>query len=314
MLKYIVRRILMLIPVLFLVSVIIFSVIHLIPGDPVGIMLGTSATPAARAALIKELGLDKPLPVQYVDWVWNIMHGSFGRSVLSQSNISDLIVQALPATLILVSAAMLITIAISIPAGVYSAIKRDSKAGTAILIFSQVGVSVPNFVWAISFILIFAVALRLFPAYGYSQSLGDPLRSIQYLTLPALSLALTLIAFATSVVRSSVLDTLKQDFVRTAYAKGLQNRVVILKHVLRNSMIPAVTVLGLQFGSLLAGAVVIEEVFAWPGIGRLLVESIFDRDYPTVQACALVIAGIFLLVNLIVDVVYSYLNPKIHYE
>mgnify|MGYP001615267188 CR=1 FL=1 len=312
-----VRRLLYVIPVILLLTVLVFSMIHLLPGDPADILLsgeGGAEDPVVRATLMKELGLDQPLPVQYGIWLWRALHGNFGKSVYSQQDVFGLIFQRFPATLLLAFSAMFVSILIAIPAGIISAVKRQKPADYAAMIFALLGVSLPEFWFGIMLILTFSLWLHWLPSMGYVSPLEDFFGSIKVLIMPSVALGLHLAGVVTRMTRSSMLDELGQDYVRTARSKGLTERTVVFVHALKNALIPTVTVIGLQFGSILGGTIVIEVVFSWPGLGQLLVEGILTRDYLVVQAAVLFISILFVFVNLLVDFIYTILNPRVALE
>ncbi len=314
MIIYLAKRITYLIPVIFLLSIFVFAMLHLLPGNPADIMMSGQLTvedPAMRTALMKELGLDKPIPVQYGMWLWRALHGNFGRSVYSQVEVSTLILSRFPATLFLAFSAMIISILIALPAGIISAVKRQKLADYGAMTFALLGVSIPQFWFGIMLILTFSLWLPWLPSMGYVSPLEDFLGSLKYLLLPSTALGLRMAGLVTRMTRSSMLDELGQDYVRTARAKGLPERTVVLVHTLKNALIPTVTVVGLQFGTILGGTVVIEIVFGWPGVGQLLIESIMSRDYMVVQGAILFISCSFVLVNFLVDFIYTILNPRL---
>jgi peptide/nickel transport system permease protein len=311
--RYILRRLVIMIPVAFLASVMLFLLLKLTPGDPVQVMLGERATAQNHEALRHELGLDQPYPLQYLRWVGHVLEGDFGKSIRNGGPVKDEILARLPATIQLGLAALVISIAIALPLGIVSAVFRRSPVGFFATVFSQVGVAVPGFFVGLVLIYVFALSLRWFPPGSYTAFTDDPSQWLRRLVLPALTLSLFGAATQTRFIRSGLLDTLHQDYIRTARAKGFNETAVILKHALRNALIPSVTLLGLQIGAILEGAFIVETVFAWPGIGRLAVDSLGARDYPIVQAVVLLAVFVFLLANLLVDVAYAYLDPRISY-
>ena len=296
--------------ILLCVSAITFSLMHLVPGDPAQIIAekkyGEEVTTATVELVRKEMGLDRPIFIQYFSWLRGIFQGDFGESFRTGLPVWDEIMNRLPATAELALAAILVSLIIAIPVGVISAVKQYSLLDNASMIGAMVGVSMPNFWLGLLLILLFSVHLEWLPVFGRGE--------LKHLILPALTLGTGMAAITTRLTRSSILEVLKQDYVRTARAKGLTETVVINSHVLKNSLIPVVTVVGLQFGALLEGAVVVEVIFAWPGIGRLLYDSIFARDYPVIQGCVFIIAMIYVTVNLLVDISYAWLDPRIRYE
>ncbi len=312
MLNYILKRIILLIPVLFLVSIISFSILYIIPGDPAQTILtgpGGGADPKAVEEFRIQMGLDKPLYIQYIRWLNNILHGNFGYSYLTKQPVIDPILSRFQATLKLAIASMILSLIISIPIGIISAIKQYSVIDNISMIGALLGVSMPNFWQGLLLILLFAVYLGWFPVAGYGAH-GD----LEHLLLPAITLGTSSAAITTRLMRSSMLETLGQDYIQAARAKGLSERIVIGKHALKNALIPVVTMAGLNFGYLLDGSVVVETIFAWPGIGKLMVDSIYMRDYPMIQGCILFVAIIYIFVNLMVDILYTYLDPRIRYE
>ena len=312
MIEFLARRVLVLIPVLFFMSVIVFGVLRLIPGDPVDVMMGADQVDAqTRQALRHELGLDLSLPHQYLRWVGRVVRGDLGRSVRNRESVVALIADKLPKTLLLTAASSLVALVVALPLGILAAVRRNTGADYAAMVFALLGVSVPNFFLGILLVLAFAVGLGWLPSQGYASVVMQPVQALQYLLLPALTLGLAMAGVVTRMVRSSVLEAIGQDYVRTARAKGLSERGVVWKHALKNALIPTVTVVGLQFGTLLGGAVVVEQVFSWPGIGWLVVQSIFARDYPVVQGVTLVVGVLFVVINTTVDVMYSVLDPRV---
>lgn len=312
--KLISRRLLLLIPMLLAVSLFTFVLLHLAPGDPVAAMAGLDPENmnADQVARIRaELGLDDPLPVQYLRYIGNLLQGDLGRSISTKRPIGPDIVQRFPVTMELAVATMIVVVVIAIPLGVISAQKRGSWIDNLAMAISLFGVSMPNFWVGIMLILLFSLTLGWLPSVGRGNGLVDELKS---LILPALTLGTSLTGLVTRVTRSSMLEVLDQDYMRTARAKGLSPRTVTTRHGLRNALIPVLTILSLQFASLLSGAVIVETVFAWPGMGRFTVDAIWRRDYPVIMACVLVFATIFVLVNLVVDVLYAVIDPRIRYH
>jgi peptide/nickel transport system permease protein len=311
------KRLLYVIPVILLLTIFVFAMIHMLPGDPADILLsgeGGAEDPVVRATLMKELGLDKPLPVQYGIWLWRAMHGNFGKSIYSQEDVFQLIFQRFPATLLLAFSAMFVSILIAIPAGIISAVKRQKPADYAAMIFALLGISLPEFWFGIMLILTFSLWLPWLPSMGYVSPFEDFWGSLKFLIMPSVALGLRMAGVVTRMTRSSMLDELGQDYVRTARSKGLTERTVVFVHALKNALIPTVTVVGLQFGTILGGTVVIEMVFSWPGLGQLLVQGILTRDYLVVQAAVLFISILFVFVNILVDFIYTILNPRVALE
>ena len=310
---YLIRRLATMVPVLVVVSVVVFSIIHLTPGDPVAIMLREDADPAAAAALRKVLGLDRPLPIQYLTWVGRAARGELGRSIRTNQPVAEAILERLPVTLSLAGASTLLALAVALPAGILSAVRRNSVADVTGTLAALSGISMPNFWLATLLILLFSVKLGWLPPLGYVSPAKDFWAGLRSLILPSITLGTAMTAVVMRMTRSSLLEVLQLDFVRTARAKGLGGTVVLLRHALRNALIPVVTVVGLQAGALLGGAIITETIFALPGVGRLLVDAIFQRDFPIVQGVVLLLAVNFLLVNLLVDIAYGYLDPRIRY-
>lgn len=313
--RYILNRALASIPVFFLISAIVFSLIHLIPGDPIDFLFSDEVlTPEIRAAHEKSLGLDKPLPLQYVRWISKLLRGDFGMSIRMGRPIFELILERLPATLLLTISATLVSVLIAIPAGIGAAIKRNTVYDYQFMLFALLGISIPNFWLGILLILLCSVYLGVLPSSGYVELFVDPWRSLQHLVLPSVTLGSGMAAIIARMTRSEMLEEIGKEYVRTARAKGMPERLVILKHTLKNALVPTITVVGLQFGRLLGGAIIVERIFSWPGVGSLVVDAIYSRDYPLVQASVLVFAVIFVSVNFIVDILYKYVNPRITLE
>jgi ABC-type dipeptide/oligopeptide/nickel transport system permease component len=302
-LRLLLLRLLYTLPVLWLVVSVVFLLIHLVPGDPILQMLGEGAPAADIAAIRHAYGLDAPLGRQYRHYWRGVLHGDLGPSLRFNQSVSRLIAQRYPYTLQLTVAALLVAIAISIPAGVRSAQRRGRWDDKLLSVISLLGLSFPNFALGPILILFFAIKLGLLPVSGSG--------TVAHLVLPAITMGGALAAILTRMVRTSMLEELGQDYIRTARAKGLSERVVVYRHALRNAMLPILTVLGLQFGALLAGAIVTETIFAWPGLGRLTIQAIGNRDYYLVQGCILAIGLTYVLVNFVTDLLYSVANPRI---
>ncbi len=309
--QYIRRRLLLMVLVLFGVTIVIFSMVRLIPGDPAFLILGDRATNEMAANLRAQLGLNKPLPVQYWDFLSGIFTGKLGTSLLYRQPVSNLVMGRVPVTLFLALYAMVLAAILTGTFGILAAVKRNRWPDHVIRISFLFFVTTPAFWLGILLILLLSVRLRLFPFAGYGQTFLDHLR---YLFLPALTLALQLAAVLIRNLRGQILQVQVSDYIRTAHAKGLSGRLILLRHTLRNALIPVVTIFGLQFGYLVGGTVVIETVFAIPGMGQLLFQSITARDYPVVQAITVISAFFVILVNLIVDLSYSFLDPRVTYE
>lgn len=296
------------------VSVLVFLLVHLVPGDPVRLALGTRFDQETYDALRERAGLDLPLPVQYLAWVTSALTGDLGVSFRSGDPVTSLILERLPATLSLATASILVALAVSIPLGTLSALRPRSVIDHLATLVSQVGISVPDFWMGILLILLFAGTFGLLPAGGYVPLSQDPLAWASHLVLPAVTVGVVSGSILTRFVRSSVLEAIGQDHVRTARSKGLGARTVLRWHVLRNALLPLVTVTGVQLAYLLSGVVVVEIVFAWPGLGQLALQSVQSRDYPVLQGAVLLFAVVFLVINLIVDLLYARLDPRISYR
>jgi len=303
MLKYVVTRLLYTIPVIWLVVSVVFLLIHLVPGDPIQQMMGEGAAVADLQATRHAYGLDLPLGRQYLNYWRGVLHGDLGRSLRFDQSVSRMIVQRYPATLKLTLVAMAVALLLSVPAGVHSAQRRNRWDDRVISFISLWGLSFPNFALGPILILFLAIKLGLLPVSG-SETWG-------HLILPSITMGGALAAILTRMVRTAMLEELGQDYIRTARAKGLPERVVVYRHALRNAMLPVLTVVGLQFGALLAGAIVTEKIFSWPGIGRLTVDAISSRDYSLVQGCVLAIGLTYVAVNFLTDLLYSVANPRI---
>jgi peptide/nickel transport system permease protein len=312
-LSFILRRLLLVIPVCFGISVVVFLLIHLVPGDPARVMLGLQADEAMVAAIREELGLNRPLPIQYVDWVSHALRGDLGRSYLTDEPVFTAVLGRLPATLTLALAAFAVSLLIALPIGILSGTRPYTKADYGAMVFAQLGVAIPEFWLGIMLILVFSLYLRWVPPSGYVSLWENPVAWLQHLILPAVTVGVVNGAVLTRFLRSSMLEVMHQDYVRTARAKGVAERRVITLHALKNALIPTVTVIGLQFAFMLGGVVVVEVIFAWPGVGRLALDAIARRDYPMVQGAVLAVALTFVAINLLVDIAYAVLDPRIKY-
>lgn len=311
MARYVLQRLLFMLPVALLVSFITFLTLHLVPGDPARVFLGESATPETVAALNRELGLDKPLPVQFVLWLWQAIHGNLGQSIQIQQPVLDAIVQRFPVTAELGICALLFSLVLAIPLGIYSATHRNTWIDWLVNVSSLFGTAIPSFVLGLVLIFFFAVDFRFFPPGGYVPFSDDALNNIRDLVLPVITLGTGTVAVNLRQIRASMIEALGQDYVRTARAKGLPERRVSYVHAFRNAAIPVLTIVGLQVGAILAGAFVVETIFLWPGIGQLAVTSILSKDYPVVQGVVLLSAFSYMVVNLLVDICYALLDPRI---
>jgi len=304
--RYLLSRLAQLVPVVFGVVTIVFLLIHLIPGDPVEIMLGESAVAAQKEELRRDLKLDRPIAAQYAEFLGGLVTGDLGVSFRSREPVLREILSRFPATLLLAAASLLVAVFIAVPLGILSAMRRHSWLDHFSSFLAMLGLSMPNFWLGPLLILVFSIHLGLFPVGGYGTA--------RHLVLPALTMGTGMAAILMRMLRSSLLEEIRQEYVRAASAKGLSRRAAVLRHALRNSSIPVLTVLGLQFGALLAGSVITETIFSWPGIGRLTIQAIDARDYPLVQGCVLFIALCTVAVNLATDLLYSRLDPRIRYE
>jgi peptide/nickel transport system permease protein len=308
---FLIRRLLLTLPILFIVSVVCFSLINLIPGDPATVILGPEATEQAKEQMRERLGLDKPIVVQYVDWLGGVLHGDLGKSLVDGTPVSQLILQRLPVTLELALGTFLVSLTIAVVAGILSASKRGTWVDYVSTGFALGGISIPHFWLGMMFIIIFAVNLGWLPASGYVPFFEDPAANIAVMILPVLATGLRESAELMRMLRSSLLEELGSDYVRTAFSKGLSRRVVVIRHAVRNALIPFVTASGLQIAALLGGLVVTEQVFQLPGVGRLIVESILERDYTVVQGAVLTVTVIVILINVLVDLLYAVIDPRI---
>jgi len=314
--RYLARRAVWTVVALLGVSVLIFLLVRLLPGDIVDIIAGTEGqlSREQRAAVLREFGLDKPLPVQYVLWLWNMLQGNLGWSFRSGQPVAVLLVSRLPITIELAVLAILGVALIGIPLGILASVSKSLRVRTVVQIVGLLGLSVPNFWIAVVLIIGASYLFQWLPALIYVSVWSDPWVNLQQMFLPVLSLALGLSAVVVRMTRSSMLEVLGQDFVRVARAKGLSTRAVLLRHALRNALIPIVTVLGLQTGFLLGGVVITEQIFGLPGLGWTLLNGVYQRDYPVVQATVMLFSATFVVVNLIVDLLYTWLDPRIRYE
>jgi peptide/nickel transport system permease protein len=300
------RRLGRLLLTIFLISTIVFFVIRIIPGDPALVVAGMDATPEAIAAIRAKLGTDQPLPAQFVQWLWNVVRFDFGVSLISGQPVTKLVFQRFPLTLSLAILGILISILIAIPLGVLSAVKRWSAWDYSGMAFSQIGMAIPSFWLGIMLLLIFAVKIPIFPLFGSG--------SIVHLILPAVSLGIARAAIILRLTRASMIEELSKEYVITARAKGLTEQMVKYKHALKNALLPVITITGIQLGYMLGGAIITEQVFSLPGLGRLFLTGIYQRDFPLIQGGVVFVAIIFSLINFIVDILYSVLNPRIRIE
>jgi peptide/nickel transport system permease protein len=315
MTTFIVRRLIMAVVVIFIVSLFSFFLVQLVPGgDPARVMLGLDASQDEVNALRTELWLDRPVMVQYFHWMGNALHGEFGKSLIYRENVRGLIATRLPITFQLSATALIVAALLGITAGVVCAVKRGSALDQVISVLANTGISIPIFWLGILGIYFFGLLLGWLPIQGYTSPGEDLLMNIKQLIMPVICMAMTNLAITTRQTRSAMLEVTRQDYIRTAYSKGLAQRMVVIRHALKNALIPIVTLLGMTLPSLVAGSVLIETVFNIPGMGRLLVRAVFDKDFLIVQAGVLIIASLIAIVNLLVDISYGFLDPRIRYQ
>src|SRR5680860_6500 len=313
MIAFIVRRLLLLIPVLLIVGVIVFTLLHLAPGDPASMMLGREATTEQKEVLREQLGLNESLPVQFVDWFWGALRLDFGESLFIGKPVTEALLERVQPTGLLAIYSLTLSIVIAIPAGVISAVRANSLLDRLLMVLSISGAAIPGFFLSILLILLFAVILDWLPSGGYVDIGDDPVQHLKYMLLPALALGFSGAGFLARIVRSMMLDVLNEEYVRTASAKGLSWRQVVIGHALRNALIPVLTVIGILLASLLGGAVVIETVFNIPGMGRLLVQSVTRRDYALVQGAVMTVAAVEVLVMLLIDILHVFVDPRLRH-
>jgi peptide/nickel transport system permease protein len=300
-------------PVAVLVTVIAFGLLRLAPGDPVLTFSGDVRDPEILNEMRHQLGLDQPLPIQYVAWLQHTLQGDFGRSIRTHQRVGEAILERLPATLELTLTALVFSVTVGLVVGTLSALNRNSALDLLATSVTIAGVSVPNFFLGVMLILVFSLLLRIFPPGGYAAMIDNPTENLRRIVLPAMTLSAATLAINMRQVRSSLLDVFGQDYIRTARAKGLNEKRVVLTHALKNGLIPVVTVVGLQVGALIEGAVITEQIFSWPGVGKLVVDSLFGRDYPVIQAVVLLSALSYMFSTLLVDISYGWLDPRISY-
>lgn len=314
--KYILRRVIQTMPVIFIMSIIVFGLTFLIPGDPVVAILGpdTARTMESIEIARKELGLDQPLPIQYLNWLTKALRGDLGRSTRNKQPVSQSLVQRLPVSIELAFVSIIIASIIAVPLGILAAVRVNSGWDLSASFVSVIGLAFPNFWLGILMIWLFAVVLKWLPASGYVSLFEDPISGLRHMIMPALALGGGAAAGLMRHVRSSLLEVLRDDYIRTARAKGLHERRVLLRHALKNSLIPVVTVMGLTVGGLMGGSLIVESIFLVPGVGSLLVTAIFHRDFPVIQAGAMILALFVILINLGVDLLYGFLDPRIRYQ
>ncbi|MGM0605184.1 MAG: ABC transporter permease [Halobacteriota archaeon] len=298
---------------LFLVTVITFVLTNILPGNVALLILGPNATPESIAQLEAQLGLNQPLYVQYLDWIVGMAKGDLGTSLRYNTAVADQIALRLPRSLLLAVSATIISVSLSIPLGVIAAVKKNSAADLTASMIAFVGLSMPIFLWGLVFIYVFALTLGGFPTRGYVSPWVDPVAAIHHLVLPASAMGVALTAYIMRMTRSSMIDELSEDYIEFARSKGLNERTVVLRHALKNAAIPVITVIAFQFSYAFGGVVVLEEVFSWPGIGRLTLTAIENRDVPLLQGCIIVIAMIYMVSNFLADAFYAYVDPRIRY-
>jgi peptide/nickel transport system permease protein len=309
--KLVLLRLAALAPMLLALTMVSFALVHVIPGDPALVMMGGEGTPQAVQELRHQLGLDRPLHVRYLEWLGQIVRGDLGQSLYNKTRVSEELVWRMPTTLALVTLALLFAVGIGVPAGLLSAAFRNSWVDHAARLLTLVSLSLPSFWLGLMLIILFSLRLNLLPIVGYEPITEGVWKAVPYLILPSLALGTNLAALLTRLTRSSMLEVLGQDYVRTAKAKGLRDRAVLMRHALRNALIPIVTAIGIHLGILLGGSAVIETVFVLPGVGQLVVRSLYNRDLPVIQGLILYVAVVYVLVNLLVDVLYTYLDPRL---
>lgn len=311
---FVARRLIVVLPTFLLSVSLIFFMMTLVPSDPATIMLGSEATEEMIQDLRHRLGLDRPIYVRYIDWLSNLLRGDFGMSYRTRANINELILDAMPKTITISLFSLLISILIAIPVGIMAALKRDKIPDLVVSIACFLGVSTPGFWLGMMMLYLFSVQWGILPSAGFVNPLQNPIEGIRHLIMPSLMLGIIQASYLARMTRSSMLEVMRQDYINTARAKGLPERVVIYKHALKNALIPVITIVGFQIGGLLGGSVITETIFTIQGIGRLLFWAVMERDYPVVQACAVVIVSVYIFVNFAVDILYMYLNPKMRYE
>jgi peptide/nickel transport system permease protein len=311
LLRHILTRLVALVPLLLALSIASFALVHVIPGDPALVMLGGEGTPQQAAELRKQLGLDRPLPVRYWEWLSRVVRGDLGESLYNKTRVVDELIWRFPTTLALVCLALLISVLIGVPAGLLSAVYRNTWIDHATRLLTLLSLSMPSFWLGLMLIIFFSLKLNLLPIVGYTSVVTDPWSGLRFLILPSFALGTYLTALLARLVRSSVLEVLGQDYIRTARAKGLREQIVLFRHALRNALIPAVTVMGINMGILLGGSAVIETLFVLPGVGQLVITALYNRDLPVIQGLILYISVLYVLINLAVDLLYTYLDPRL---
>ncbi len=302
------------IPVLWLVSAMVFVLIHLVPGDPVLVILGAAAKPEQVEMMRQRLGLDQPILIQYWDWMTALLQGDLGASIRSGEPVTRLILERMPITISVAAVALFLSLAISLPAGIIAALRHNTYTDYFFMILVILAMSIPSFWLALLLMMLFSFQLNLLPVMGWISIFDNFWGGIQYLILPSVSLAFILAAFVSRMTRSSMLEVLREDYIVTALAKGTPKRFIVFKHALKNAFAPVLTIIGFQIGFLLGGTVVIEDVYSIPGVGRLILGAIANRDYPVVQGCILMVTSIVVFVNAAVDVAYAYFDPRVSFD
>jgi len=312
--NYILKRILALIPIMFIVGIFVFFIIHLIPGNPAAMMLGPEATPEEIDAFSRTMGLDRPVPIQFIEWISNVVKGDFGMSLFFQGQpVTRVVFEHFKVTLILTVLGVILAIILGIITGVIAAINHNNFLDRIIMVITSAGVSIPNFWLGLMLVLFFSIRLSILPPAGFKPLNAGLGESLKYLTLPAITLAFGQTSLIARMTRSNMLEVLRSDYVRTARSKGLSELMVNYKHALKNVLIPVITIIGLSFANLMGGAVVTEQIFNIPGVGRLLIKSVFTRDYPVIEGIVLYIAAMWVIINLVTDVLYVIIDPRIEY-
>jgi peptide/nickel transport system permease protein len=314
LLQFALRRFLSALPTLLIVTLLVFALVRVLPGNPARLLLGEESSPELVAALTKELGLDQPLPTQYLTWLGGVVRGDLGKSLRDNASVTALILEKLPTTLELAFLATVVSLVLALPAGVFTASRRGGFADGAVTLLALSGISLPNFFLGILMIYFFSVQLGWLPSSGYVTPAENLWQNLRLMTMPAITIGLGTAAALTRFLRGSMLEVLGQDYIRTARAKGVPNRGVLYRHALRNALIPVLTIFGLQLGALLGGAVISEQIFSIPGFGRLIVEAVFTRDFPVVQGIVLVSAVSVFVVSFLVDLLYASIDPRIRYQ
>jgi peptide/nickel transport system permease protein len=314
MLSYLIRRVLLAIPVMFVVAAGVFLLLYLTPGDPVSVILGPDASPQQVSELRQRLGLDQPVPIQIVRWFGRLLHGDLGQSIYLDRPVTQTLLERAEPTLLLTLLATLFAILVGLPIGIVSATRAGSWADLGAMLVALGGISMPSFWVGLNLIFVFAVVMGVLPVAGYQPLSKGLWENLRYLLLPAVTLGFAQAALLARMARSMMLEVLREDYVRTARSRGVAERTVVLSHALRNAMVPLVTVMGLTFAILMGGAVITEQVFNIPGIGRLLVQSVLRRDYPVVQGIVLVIAFNYVVINLLVDILYGLFDPRVRHS